>query len=102
MVVKDVCQQDAEQLGDTGEKEIRFRCHRVKGLSVLQAKDSFERTNGALNGNPLVIQPVPLVGVAHDTGIQAFIGVGVDINAASVIRVGTGCIAEASSGFAVI
>ena len=74
------------QLDDSGQEKIRFRSQGVKGSSLFHAKDILERANGTFNGRSFSIPGIPLRRVTQDAGIEPFVSVGVNVNAAPVFR----------------
>ena len=60
-IVENGSQKDAEELGNTGKEQVGFGSRSVECFSALKAEDSFEGTNGTLDGGTFGIQPVPFL-----------------------------------------
>ena len=80
-------------MGNTGEIKIRFGSGSVESFSSVETEERLESTDGAFNGNPLVVEGDPLVTIAEDTGIEAFVSIRIDVNAPPVSRGSTGLLA---------
>ena len=91
-------EQDTEQLCNSSKEKISLGCDGVEGFSSLKAENRFKGADGTLNGGTLGIKGVPFVRIANETGIKAMIGIGINVNTATVGRIGARRIAEAASG----
>lgn len=43
-------QKDTEELGNTGKEQVRFGSCGIEGFSAVKTEDSFEGSNGTLDG----------------------------------------------------
>jgi hypothetical protein len=60
-----------------------------------------EDVNGSLNGDPVAVEVVPMVGVSGNAGIEAKVLVGIGVDTLAVRGIGARMLADANSGRAV-
>ena len=60
-----------------------------------------EDVNGSLNGDPVAVEVVPMVGVSGNAGIEAKVLVGIGVDTLAVRGIGARVLADTNSGRAV-
>ena len=97
-----ICKEDADELSDTGKEEIGLNGDGTVGFTGVEDEGILEDVNGSLNGDPIPVEVVPMVGVSGDTGVEAEILVGISVDALAVRRIGAGMVAKADAGGALL
>ena len=95
-------EKDADELSDTGKEEIGLNGDGTVGFTGVEDEGILEDVNGSLNGDPVPVEVIPMVGVSGDTGIEAEILVGVSVDALTIGRIGAGMVANADAGGALL
>ena len=95
-------EKDADELSDTGKEEIGLNGDGTVGFTGVEDEGILEDVNGSLNGDPVAVEVVPVVGVSGDAGIEAKILVGVSVDALTIGRIGAGMVANADAGGALL
>ena len=78
-------EKDANELSDTGKEQISLNGSGTVRFTGIKREGILEDVNGSLNGDPVSVEVVPMVGVSGDAGIEAkvLVGIGVDTLAVS-------------------
>lgn len=84
--MKLVGKDNTKELDDAGKKKIGLGGGGVEGLTTLKTENRLEGANGALHGNAAGIECIPLRRTAKNARIEAFVGIGIDIDAAPIGR----------------
>ena len=100
--MQSVSEEDANQLSDTSEKEISLNGDSTVGFTGVEDEGILEDVNGSLNGDPVPVQVIPVLGVSGDARIETEVLVGVRVNALAVSGIGTGMLANANAGGALL
>ena len=97
-----ISEKDADELSDTGKEEIGLNGDGTVGFTGVEDEGILEDVNGSLNGDPVPVEVIPMVGVSGDTGIEAEILVGVSVDALTIGRIGAGMLANTDAGGALL
>ena len=92
-----ISEKDADELSDTGKEEIGLNGDGTVGFTGVEDEGILEDIDGSLNGDPVPVEVIPVVGVSGDTGIEAEILVGVGVDTLAVRRIGAGMVANADA-----
>ena len=101
-LMQGISEKDADELSDTGKEEIGLNGDGTVGFTGVEGEGVLEDVNGSLNGDPVAVEVVPVVGISGDTGIEAEILVGISVDALAVRRIGAGMVANADAGGALL
>ena len=93
-----VSKEDADELSDTGEKEVGLDGGSTMGFTGIKDEGILEDIDGSFNGDPVAVKVIPVVGSSGDAGIEAEILVGVGVDTLAVRGIGTGMVAAANAG----
>ena len=93
-----VSKEDADELSDTGEKEVGLDGGSTMGFTGIKDEGILEDIDGSFNGDPVAVKVIPVVGSSGDAGIEAEILVGVGVDTLAVRGIGTGMFAGANAG----
>lgn len=94
--------ENADELSNTGKEEIGLNGDGTVGFTGVEDEGILEDVNGSLNGDPVPVEVVPMVGVSGDTGIEAEILVGVGVDTLTIGRISAGMVANADAGGALL
>ena len=89
-LMQGISEKDADELSDTSKEEIGLNGDGTVGFTGVEDEGILEDINGSLNGDPVPVEVIPMVGVSGDTGIEAEILVGVSVDALTIGRIGAG------------
>jgi hypothetical protein len=79
-----VSKEDADELSDTGEKEVGLEGGSTMGFTGIKDEGILEDIDGSFNGDPVPVKVVPVVGSSGETWIEAKILVEVGVNALAI------------------
>ena len=96
--MQSISKKDADELSDTGKEQIGLNGSGAMRLAGIKSEGVLEDVNGSLNGDPVPVEVVPMVGVSGDAGIETKILVGIGVDALAVRGIGAGVVTDANSG----
>ena len=91
-------EKDANELSDTGKEQISLNGSGTVRFTGIKREGILEDVNGSLNGDPVSVEVVPMVGVSGDAGIEAKVLVGIGVDTLAVRGIGARMFADAHSG----
>ena len=95
-------EKDTDELSDTSKEQISLNGSSAMRFTGIKREGILEDVNGSLNGDPVPVEVVPMVGVSGDTGIEAEILVGVGVDTLTIGRISAGMVANADAGGALL
>ena len=91
-------EKDTNELSDTGKEQISLNGSGAMRFIGIKSEGILEDVNGSLNGDPVPVEVVPMVGVSGDAGIEAKVLVGIGVDTLAIRGIGTGMVAAANAG----
>lgn len=79
--MQSISEKDADELSDTGKEQIGLNGSSAMRFAGIKGEGIFEDVDGFLNGDPVPVEIVPMVGVSGDARIEAKILVGIGVDA---------------------
>ena len=96
--MQSMSEKDTDELSDTGKEQISLDSSGAMRFTGVKDEGILEDINGSLNGDPVPVEVVPMVGVSRDAGIEAKILVGIGVDALAVRRIGARVLTDTKSG----
>ena len=91
-------EKDTNELSDTGKEQISLNGSGAMRFTGIKREGILEDVNGSLNGDPVPVEVVPMVGASGDAGIEAKVLVGIGVDTLAVRGIGARMFADAHSG----
>ena len=92
-----VRQQNAQELDNAGEEQTRFCGEDIRCFSVGDAEGIFEGIDGTLDGGAPAVDGYEVFGITRQTGIEAQILVGINVDTFAVFGVRAGVFADTAT-----
>ena len=97
-LMQSMSEKDANKLSDTGKEQISLNGRGAMRFTGIKREGILEDVNGSLNGDPVPVEVVPMVGVSGDAGIEAKVLVGIGVDTLAVRGIGARVLTDANSG----
>ena len=91
-------EKDTNELSDTGQEQIGLNGSGTVRFTGIKREGILEDVNGSLNGDPVAVEVVPMVGVSGNAGIEAKVLVGIGVDTLAIRGIGARMFAHAHSG----
>ena len=91
-------EKDTNELSDTGKEQISLNGSGAMRFTGVKSEGILEDVDGSLNGDPVPVEVVPMVGVSGDAGIEAKVLVGIGVDTLAIRGIGTGMLTDTDSG----
>ena len=96
--MQSMSEKDTDELSDTGKEQISLNGSGAMRFIGIKSEGILEDVNGSLNGDPVPVEVVPMVGVSGDAGIEAKVLVGIGVDTLAIRGIGTGMLTDTDSG----
>ena len=94
-------EKDTDELSDTSKEQISLNGSSAMRFTGIKREGILEDVNGSLNGDPVPVEVVPMVGASGDAGIEAKVLAGIGVDTLAVWGIGARMLTDANSGRAV-
>ena len=91
-------EKDTNELSDTSKEQISLNGSSAMRFTGIKREGILEDVNGSLNGDPVPVEVVPMIGISGDAGIEAKVLVGIGVDTLAVRGIGTRVLADTNSG----
>ena len=96
--MQSMSEKDTDELSDTGKEQISLNGSGAMRFTGVKSEGILEDVDGSLNGDPVPVEVVPMVGVSGDAGIEAKILIRIGVDALAVRGIGARMLADTNSG----
>ena len=96
--MQSISEKDADELSDTGKEQIGLNGSSAMRFAGIKGEGIFEDVDGSLNGDPIPVEIVPMVGVSGNARIEAKILVGIGVDALAIRGIGARMVTDTNSG----